>query len=173
MALVRLAAFAAAVLLTGCSFFQKDDPRLCPRVSILNEAASVAVYRAGPGRDLIDVVHEGRLGDITWSCKYSEKEVSILTRISFLAQRGPASQDRKAEFQYFVAVRDHNQDILAKQIFATVIEFPEGRAQAGVFEEIEQVIPLPDETSGPEFEIIVGFQLTEEQLERNRERRRF
>ena len=65
------------------------------------------------------------------------------------------------------------RDILAKEIFTSIVPFPEGRSQAGVVEELEQIIPLPDRKAGPNYEIIVGFQLTEEQLQQNRKRRRF
>ena len=131
------------------------------------------VYRDGPGRDLIDVVHEGQIGEVGWSCKYSKTDVTVLAKIAFLAQRGPASSQPEARLPFFVAVTDSGREILAKQVFQTVVAFPEGRSQAGVFEEIEEIIPLPDQTSGPEYEIIVGFQLTEEQLRHNRKRRRF
>lgn len=170
---VTIAMFSTAIALAGCSLFQKDDPRACPRVSILNDAARAVVYRDGPGRDLIDVVHEGQIGEVGWSCKYSKTDVTVLAKIAFLAQRGPASSQPEARLPFFVAVTDSGREILAKQVFQTVVAFPEGRSQAGVFEEIEEIIPLPDQTSGPEYEIIVGFQLTEEQLRHNRKRRRF
>tara|TARA_R110002167_G_scaffold39648_1_gene122266 strand:- start:283 stop:798 length:516 start_codon:yes stop_codon:yes gene_type:complete len=171
--MVRLFLIGGVLLLAGCSLFQKDDPRACPRVSILNDAARVAVYRDGPGRDLIDVMHEGQIGDIGWSCKYDKTQVNVLAKISFLAQRGPASDRPEASFKYFVAITADGQEILAKKVFTTVVAFPSGLSQAGVFEEIEQIIPLPDLESGPNYEIIVGFQLSEEQLKHIRKRRRF
>ena len=163
----------AALLLSGCSLFQRDDPRVCPRVSILNEAARVAVYRDGPGRDLIDVVHEGQIADVRWSCVYSAERVRVLVTISILAQRGPAATKPEAEFDYFVAVTRAADEILGKEIFRSQVAFPEGRTQTGVFEEIEQIIPLPDQNAGPDYEVVVGFQLTEDQLRHNRKRRRF
>lgn len=160
-------------MLGGCSLFQKDDPRLCPRVSILNEANRVVVYRDGPGRDLIDVRNEAQIGNISWSCKYSKEQVTVLANISILAQRGPASQSPEGQFSFFVAITEGGRDILAKEVFQTTVPFPAGRTQAGVFEEIEQIIPLASETDGPNYEIIVGFQLSEDQLEHNRRRGRF
>lgn len=174
MAPVRLIALTGLLLLlAGCSLFKKEDPRACPRVSILNEAARVVVYRDGPGRDLIDVRHEMQIGDISWSCKYSETQVRVLAKISILAQRGPASEAPQAQASYFVAVTEGGETILAKEVFRSAIAFPEGRSQAGVFEEIEQIIPLSDSEAGPNYEIIVGFQLTEDQLKHNRKRRRY
>ncbi len=162
-----------ALVLSGCGLFQKDDPRICPRVSILNDADRAVVYRDGPGRDLIDVRHEAQIGDISWSCKYSKEQVRVLAKIRILAQRGPASVNAQASFDFFVAVTDNGYDILAKEVFKTTIPFPEGRTQSGVFEEIEEIIPLSSQEDGPNYEIIVGFQLSEEQLQLNRKRRRF
>lgn len=171
--LIAFLPFLCVLFLGGCSLFQKDDPRTCPRLSILNEANRVVIYRDGPGRDLIDVRHEAQIGDISWSCKYSKEQVKVLAKISILAQRGPASTAPEAQFNYFVAVTESGRDILAKEVFQSTIPFPEGRTQAGVFEEIEEIIPLASESDGPNFEIIVGFQLSKDQLEYNRKRRRF
>jgi len=93
--------------------------------------------------------------------------------VIILAQRGPASRGAEANFPFFVAVTDRDQNILAKEVFDSVVEFPEGRRRAGVFEEVEQQIALRDEETGDDYEIIVGFQLSRDQLDRNRARRTF
>ena len=43
----------AGLLVAACGSFGRGDTRLCPRVSLLNEALSAVRYRDGPGRDLI------------------------------------------------------------------------------------------------------------------------
>lgn len=166
-------ACAIVLLVAGCSLFRKEEPRSCPRVSLLNDATRITLYRDGPGRDLTDVVTEARVDIAAVGCKYDDRHVTVIAQITFRAQRGPAATGREADLPFFVAITDSGQDVLAKQEFATRIEFPEGQSRAGVIEEMEQRIPLPDpKTSGPGFEILVGFQLTEKQLEENRGRRR-
>jgi hypothetical protein len=72
---------------------------------------------------------------------------------------------------FFFTIVGPDGSIRAKEVFDSPIEFQKGRRRAGVFEEIEQVIELGKEETGASYEIIVGFQLTREQLERNRKRR--
>ena len=50
--------------------------------------------------------------------------------------------------------------------------FQPTQRRAGVVEEIEELIPLPAGLSGADFEILVGLELTADQLEFNRSRSR-
>jgi len=161
------------MVLVGCDFFQGQDTRPCPRVTVLDDAGRSTQHRDGPGRDLTDVTYIARIEDVQSTCKYRKQQLTVDATIIILAQRGPASTQPQANFPFFVAITDIDQNILAKEVFDSVVEFPDGRRRAGVYEEITQEIALgPDET-GIAYEIIVGFQLSREQLERNRARRTF
>ena len=73
---------------------------------------------------------------------------------------------------YDVVIIDYEQNIIAKKTFASEIEFRDGRRRADVREEIEQILFLKEGENGDDYEIIVGMQLTEQQLKQNRRRRR-
>lgn len=161
----------ASFILSGCSVFQTDSPKPCPRVSLLNDSAKMTQYRAGPGRDLIDVQFEARVYDVNWGCNYAENRLRIEAIIDIVAQRGPASTGGNAKVPYFVAIIDKAQNIVAKEQFDSEIEFRDGRRRAGAREEIEQIIFLKENESGIDYEIIVGLQLNEGQLRENRGRR--
>lgn len=162
-----------ALVVAGCGFFQPEEIRPCPRVSVLDDAGRAVQYRDGAGRDLTDVTYQARIDDVQSSCSYDKQELTVNATVIILAQRGPASRGAEANFPFFVAVTDRDQNILAKEVFDSVVEFPEGRRRAGVFEEVEQQIALRDEETGDDYEIIVGFQLSRDQLDRNRARRTF
>ena len=56
---------AVAALVAGCPVLELDKPPFyCPTINILADAASVTRFRDGPGRDIIDVAHEGEIRDI-------------------------------------------------------------------------------------------------------------
>jgi hypothetical protein len=162
---------SAALLLAACGIFGPGEVKVCPRVSLLGDAAKMTRYRDGPGRDLTDVVYEAKVLDVNWSCKYLDNRVRVEATIDIVAQRGPASGGANAQVPFFVAIIDASQEIIAKKTFASEVEFRDGRRRAGIREEIEQIVFLKKDEIGTDYEIIVGLQLTEQQLQQNRGRR--
>ena len=170
------AATAVLILLVGgCALFQKPPPGPCPRVSVLGVAAKLVLFRPGPGRDLIDVEFEGEITPLGGGCNYVDRDRAIEMRLEFriAALRGPAAVGPTVEFPYFVAIVGPDQAILAKQVFASPIEFEKNRRRAGALEQTDQTIPLAEGQTGADFEILVGFQLTAAQLDYNRQQRQF
>ncbi|MDP6689547.1 MAG: hypothetical protein QF384_08635 [Alphaproteobacteria bacterium] len=161
----------AILSLSACSLFQSGSPKVCPRVALLNDAAKMTQYRDGPGRDLIDVVYEARVHDVKWGCKYVDSRVRVEVKIDIVAQRGPASSGDGAQVPFFVAIIDSAQNIVAKKVFQSEVEFRGGRRRAGVREEIDQTIFLKQGEHGSDYEVIVGLQVSEQQLQQNRGRR--
>ena len=166
----------AAGLLAACSSLsviglgddEEEQVQLCPAASILGNAERVAQFKQGAGRDLIDVMFQAEIGKLNMTCRYLKGRV--VTDISFelIAERGPAARNRTGEFDYFVAISDPKGKVLAKENFHSKIAFAENRRRAGILEEIEQSIPLRKDEDGGAYEILVGFQLTEDQMKFNR-----
>ncbi len=169
----------AAIILSACStgfdagvgdIFGKSKPPLpCPRVSVLPNADSITIFKEGPGRDLVDVLYEGVITPVEGECVYenddSEIYVDLILRIGGV--KGPAARTQQQDFPFFVAIADKSKRILNKKIFISPITVPEGRRRAAVQEEIAQRIPLPSGRSGRDYTIVLGFQLTAEQLQYN------
>ncbi len=89
----KAAALAGAgMLLAACGIFGPGEVKVCPRVSLLNDAQSMTQYRGGPGRDLTDVLFEAKVVDVNWSCKYLDNRVRVEAAIDIVAQKGPASE---------------------------------------------------------------------------------
>jgi hypothetical protein len=172
----RLVTLTAAVMLTaGCggddanvAQYGAGDPIACPTVSIVRDAAEVVQFRPGPGRDLTDVVARGAIADFSGTCDYSDDGAIVDLDLVIIAERGPAAGGDQAQFEYFVAVADPNRTVLAKEQFRTGVTFEEGRDRGIAAEELEQIIPMSRTGLGQDYQILVGFQLTPEQLEFNR-----
>ena len=60
-----------------------------------------------------------------------------------------------------------------KNVFQSQAEFGQGQRRIGLTESSREVIPLPDGQISLDYEILVGLQLTEEQLAYNRRERGF
>lgn len=170
-----VAALAAAALLGGCGFLgfgDKPNPRsICPQALILADAGEMTVFRDGPGRDLTDVVAQARIADLIIDCKPQRRSVTVDLQVAIAAERGPANQSGKQDVEYFVAVVGPQGEVLARQSFRMNFEWPENRMRVGRVDELEPQIPLSAPERAPEYQIWVGLQLTEDQLEWNRRSR--
>ena len=159
-----------ALGVAGCSVFSNTPPPPCPAASIVDDASRVSVFKDGPGRDLIDVQFEGEIDAIESDCDLNRAgdEITTRTGVRIVATRGPAAEGTEVSFSFFVAVIDRNQQVLARERFDSVLVFDPSQRRIGVVEEIEELIPLPVGLSGADYEVLVGFELTAEQLEFNR-----
>jgi hypothetical protein len=74
-----------------------------------------------------------------------------------------------------VAVTDRNRDVIARQNFDLPVHFPNGKDRAYVTDSIANiVIPRGTQTtSGANFEILIGFDVTPQMAEFNRLGKRF
>ncbi len=168
------------VLLPGCDLYMggitnTDIKTDCPPVSILSEAASITRYAEGAKRTILDVNFSGEITGIKGKCSYEfdsdtgdgTVKISVLTR--FKMKRGPANRSQKANFQYFVSVLNDEGYILEKQIFPYSLEHNKNRTWAKDEDSpVELSIPLRAGKTGQDFRVYVGFQLSQEELEFNR-----
>jgi len=158
---------AALVLLSACN----RTPPACPRATILGDSASITKFRDETGRDLTDVTAQAEIVDVAVECNYDRTGVDVAMQVAIAATRGPADRTRVADFEYYVAIADSQRNILAKEVFRVRFQFPQTQSRVGQVEELAPRIPLKDRAEGVSYQIVVGFQLTPEELEWNRTRR--
>jgi hypothetical protein len=171
-ALLVQAMAATLAALSGCGMFTKSQQFDCPAVEIPKELASLTRFREGGGRDLTDVVFEAGILDVQIACDYGSKGAGIQLNVVVGAERGPANRSPTATVAYFIAIGDPDRNILAKEVFSSTVTFQANLARAYNTEETEEMIPLPKGRSAANYGIIVGLQLSPEELEYNRARTR-
>lgn len=168
-ALRPVAAALLPLALASCSVFQKKEPPPCPPIYILADAGKLTKYRAGSGRDLTDVEYDAEILGYTGGCKYDEKGAIVDLQVSFALKRGPADTDHQAEFSYFVAIPHYYPAPDAKAEFLTTVTFPQGTNYVRYTdEEVVMRVPVKDKDVIGKYEIYLGFQETQEELDRNR-----
>jgi hypothetical protein len=171
---IAVSLIIAAAILVGCS---SDDERMkvCPRVAVLSEAGKITRFRPGPGRDILDINFEGDIGDIVASCEFADtkkgaRRVTVQVAPVFVFSRGAANTDPQIDFTYFVSVVKDG-DILSKQQFEAQTAFIANRSRVIVQDDDPPItidIPLPYKGAEYEYEVLVGFQLTADELAYNR-----
>jgi hypothetical protein len=89
--------------------------------------------------------------------------------------RGPASTSDRQTYRYWVAVTRRGRAPIENAYFDVDVRWDGNEAVTTRTEHIERIV-IPrasDQISGENFEILVGFELTPEQVQFNREGRRF
>lgn len=159
-----------AGLVAACSGDPKPDPG-CPRIAVVTELSRATYFRPGDGRDLTDVVAEAELELRDLKCTSGRNQIDLDFHVLLAAVPGPANAAKLVDLDYFVAVRDPQGLITAKETFRVRVPFGESRARKVMDEQITPRIPVADKAAGAGFEVLIGFQLSKEQIEWNQQRR--
>ena len=163
-------ALAGALLVTlaACSSTQEASSVrvICPDLQIVGGADSLTTYR-GSGRDLTDVVYTVEMTNASYDCLADDEEVEGEVSVFFDVRRGPANESGNAPFNYFVAVVDVNQRILARESFDVTVPFSTNRGRVTFVEVISPQIPLPAPETGGNYSIFLGLAVSRAQFEDN------
>ncbi|MGB6231082.1 MAG: hypothetical protein WBF53_13255 [Litorimonas sp.] len=179
-----LAALGAATALGGCRSTQ-DVLRIgeggernagpCPRAFALYDAARIVEFR-GEGESFANVGFTGEIASVRSLCRYvGDNPITGDVDITFNLGRGPAASESEATYQYWVAIMRKNIAVMDKQTFPLTVSFPAGtdRITTTVTVEDYEIPRASDTTSGANFEVVVGFEVTPEQRAFNADGRRF
>lgn len=147
----------------------------CPFVKTLYDAGRYVEFKD----DRVSSANVGFTGEIqgiSAGCEYKEDQpITVRMEVLFELGRGPQAQGSSKTYRYWVAVTDRNRDVIAKQTFELPVSFAQGQDRLYKTETIKQlVIPRGSATtSGANFEVLVGFEVTPEMADFNREGKRF
>ena len=137
----------------------------CPFVKILYDAARFVELEGGRAA-AANVGYTGEIEGVSAGCAYqSDEPISVQMDILFNLGRGPQADGDQRTYRYWIAVTERNEAVLAKEYFDLPVNF-EGAATASVTEEQSIIIPRATaETSGGNFEVMIGFDVTPEMAE--------
>lgn len=147
----------------------------CPLMGVLYEGSRQVNFDQGQER-YASITYTGEMQGVRGLCRYVDHDpIAMSLEIDMAFGRGPAATDNRHTYRYWVAVARRGRAPIEKQYFDVEVEFDRDEQVVHRTEEIEQiVIPRANpDTSGENFEILVGFDLTPEQLAFNRAGKRF
>jgi hypothetical protein len=147
----------------------------CPFVKSLYDAARYIDFKGGQEASAA-VGFTGEIQGVSAGCQYKDDDpIEVKMQVLFEFGRGPTAEGRQKTYRYWVAVTDRNRAVLAKQTFEVPVTFPEGSDRVYVTEDVNQiVIPRASmTTSGSNFEVLVGFEVTPQMAAFNRDGKRF
>jgi hypothetical protein len=140
----------------------------CPLVSILAQASEVTKVRATPTPTSDDVILQAEILPVSADCDYTfgESEVSVDLTIPIVVRPGPID-DGPQTLTYFAAVIDPQGNMVSKRLFQRNVAAG-GNAMGTYTESVSNTtIGLPANTLPYDFQMLVGFQLSDDEYRRN------
>jgi hypothetical protein len=147
----------------------------CPFVKVLYDAARYEEFKDNQEASA-QVAYSGEIEGVDSDCTYVGTDpIKVKMQIRFQLGRGPQGTSERKTFRYWVAVTQRNRDVLAKQYFDLPVDFSKGQDRVAGIDHVNGiVIPRADgKVSGENFEVLVGFDVTPEMADFNREGKRF
>ena len=147
----------------------------CPFVKSLYDASRYVEFKDAKEASA-NVAYSGEIQGISAGCQYKDDEpIKVVMDVLFELGKGPQATAGSKTYHYWVAVTDRNREIISRQNFDLPVTFAAGKDRAYVTDSIANiVIPRGSiTTSGANFEILVGFDVTPQMAEFNRQGKRF
>ena len=165
-----LLAATAALALSACAS-DKPVERTCPPAAAVAGVERMTSFRPGGGQDLTEVAFTAQVDSVDSVCRYDDDGVEVAMNVMLSAERGPADNAREADLNYFVAIENGPGNFIAKEVYGVTLPFEGNRRRVGILEEVDIMIPTPADKNFSEIRILIGLQITPEQVEYNRRTR--
>lgn len=164
--------------LVSCSSFADDENAgPCPNAFALQDAARVVQFQNPGVESFENVAFTAEIQAVRVFCRYTEdRPIRAELELEIGFGRGPAAAGvDEHTYDVWVAVTRTDVAVLNKVEVPVRVNFPRGEDRVYLRREIDDiVIPRAGEsTSGTNFEILVGFEVTPDQLQFNRDGKRF
>lgn len=147
----------------------------CPFVKSLYDAARYIEFKDGREASA-QVGYSGEIQGISAGCQYKDTDpIEVRMEVLFELGKGPQAEGRQKTYKYWIAVTDRNRTVIAKEFFDLPITFPEGVDRVYATETISRIV-IPRAgiaTSGSNFEVLIGFDVTPQMATFNRDGKRF
>jgi hypothetical protein len=146
----------------------------CPAVRVLYDAQRF-VELDGPER-FENVGYTGEISRVESSCRYIGADpITISLQMDMAFGKGPKATGSSKDVVYWVSVTRKDLATITRERYTQRIIVPAGQDRISIQSPVtEIVIPRANkDIAGNNFEVFVGFELTDAQLEFNRDGKRF
>lgn len=170
LAIIRKLTLLGAILLfTGCGNRNPFEITIsnCPAVAIVSYTGTVTKFD-GFDRNADDVVYNATITDLRVDCQEDE-ETGIYQRVSFaiIASKGPAFANQPIVLPYFAVLLRDNNLIAVKRIFQAELRFDNDSNRFVLRQTIIHTLPDIDTARRYDYELLVGLQLTPDEVAYN------
>ena len=146
----------------------------CPFVKVLYDAGRYHEFKDAR-ESAAAVMYTGEIQGVSAGCEYLDDDpIELRVELLFSLGKGPQATSDQKTYKYWVAVTDRNRAVIAKEWFDLPVKF-NGEDRVSVRDTLEGIV-IPRAavtTSGSNFEVLIGFEVTPQMAAFNREGKRF
>jgi len=172
----NLKVLVAAIATAGLASCSTSRLEKCPQPSVLVDTGTMTVFRPGSAPDPANVLYTVQIAGTQQDCelpKFGSRMVTASVAIDFRAARSNVGESVSHVIPYFVAITSEGK-ILAKRDFTVQFTFDAGQKVASFGDSVNSLaVSLGRDKKPTDYGILVGFQLTKDQLEYNRKAGRY
>lgn len=163
-----------AVLLLGAvvSGCANSLPPPCPPVRVDSTTATMTKFKDDTSRDLSNVEYQVKIIGFQGECVMDDDEVEVVLDVDFQITSGPAAQAGPMSFYYFAAIPQFFPEPSGKNVFEVQRTLRGGATAPQTLTEsnVSITIPLKEKQPAASFDVYLGLQLSDAQLQFNRQR---
>jgi predicted small secreted protein len=144
----------------------------CPNVTVRPDLKHLVEF-SDPAKPSDDTkISDVTIQNVENVCRIENSGLIMQLDISLYGQTGPKGRMKPGDkpsfaYPYFVAVTDEQGNVVSKEIFAASLAYGKEQKDINQTETVFQAMPFPDTGAGKMYNVIVGLQLTPEQLAYN------
>lgn len=146
---------------------------VCPQVKIVDELSALSEFSDISSPADYNLVSRVTLAQSESACTYDGNNAVVDLKLVFEGQIGPKGRVKPSDtptfsYPFFIAVTNANGEIKAKEVFGASVTYAAGQNGHTYYESLRQIIPVENGIEARNFNVLVGFQLSPEQLRYNR-----
>ena len=129
-------------------------------------------FKDGASQDLSNIEYQVEIVGFEGECVFGGDKVEVLLDVDFRIASGPAAQAGPISFYYFAAIPQYFPKPSGKNVFEIRPQLLGGatRPLSLTESDVSIEIPLSKEQPAASFDVYLGLQLSDDQLEFNRRR---
>jgi predicted small secreted protein len=145
----------------------------CPKAMGMPELSSISQFSDTKTMSPSKLIASAKLENVDAKCQIGQTGVTVELDLDFSGLLGPVGvKDLNGQasyaYPYFLTVITPDGTILSKDVFALSMVYEKGQINIRKQDKLRQIIPLMPGQKADQFQIIVGFQLSEDELAYNR-----
>ncbi len=146
----------------------------CPQVEIVDDLSSISDFTTPKKQVKANLISRVDLKRAESTCKLASRSAIVDLQLIFDGQLGAKGKKKSSDKQFysypfFVAVTAPSGKIMAKEIFAASLTYGPNETAHSYYEKLRQIIPINKKSQANLYKVLVGFQVTPDQLTYNRE----
>tara|TARA_B100000700_G_scaffold315250_1_gene403027 strand:+ start:699 stop:1223 length:525 start_codon:yes stop_codon:yes gene_type:complete len=151
----------------GCASYS-NEMTYCPKVGVISDLDRVTKIEMAASQSKSNVLLSSKIQRLGTKCKAAADGITISIVFDLFSKLSRYDIPTDVDLRYLIAIIDPNDQILAKQVYKTTVSFMDGIQTTKNTQEAEVFIPSSGNNDFRNHKVLVGFELTEAQLQLNR-----